>query len=396
MSMVSSTDYKSIGKVNKQQFLADVLKAAEEVNKAVSPEDVAQCLSDIVLTSNSFLLVACLFLPLQGWLGLIGSVLFGIHITSRWAIIGHHVSHRAFDKLKDGRYHSTVFGMCWRRFLDWPDWIFPEAWALEHNKNHHCHLNEYSDFDHSDPDLVEMNMDNIIASDCGIPWLNIVWKDLFMVVNMLIWRWSYYASTTYDRMIMSELPSEQRAKLNPDRTVTFFTWMKWVPFSYFGKIFLTVHLPTLLYWGIFCGLFEIVIPGSFYTVLRNVMIGETVANVHSFCIIVPNHCGGDLYKFPNPAKGQADIIFRSVLGSTNYDLGSYWIDFMHGYLNYQIEHHMFPDYSPLHYRLLAPKIKSICQKHGLKYVQENVFMRVFHTRQIIQGFEKMMIYDDRH
>ncbi len=398
MVHVTESAASRLAKVDKHVFVADILKVYDEINKKISPEEVEQCLTDLIRTSNAFLLVACLLLPSENWLlGLLGACLLGIHITSRWAIIGHHISHRAFDKLHDKRYHSTIFAMGWRRFLDWPDWIHPEAWALEHNKNHHCHLNEYSDFDHSDPDLVEMNMANIIAADLGYgDWVNVVFKDLIVISNMLFWRWSYYASNTYDRLLVSQLPQEERLKVPASRTLTILAWFRKPTTWHYTKIFLRVHFPNIVYWLIVCFIYEyIFISGSFYRVLRNIMIGEMIANIHSFAIIVPNHCGGDLYKFSTPARGQVDIIFRSVLGSTNYDLGNYWIDFFHGYLNYQIEHHMFPDASPLHYRLLAPKVKEICLKHGVPYIQENVLMRVFHTRQIMQGIEKMMIYDDR-
>jgi fatty acid desaturase len=287
--------------------------------------------------------------------------------------------------------------MKWRRFLDWPDWIHPEAWALEHNKNHHCHLNEYVDFDNSDPDLVESNMQSITNLDLGLgmPWLNIAVKDVILLANILFWRWSYYASNTYDRLLMSKLPKEERLKLSPGRTMTVLSLVRSETCWEYLSIVMKVHVPNMIYWLIFCVIYERFLwQGSFYRVLRNVMIGEMFANIHSFMIIVPNHCGGDMYKFPTPAKGQVDIIFRSVLGSVNYDLGNYWVDFFSGYLNYQIEHHMFPDASPLHYRALAPKVKAICHKYEIPYIQEHVLWRVFHTRQIVQGFERMMVFDD--
>jgi hypothetical protein len=45
-------------------------------------------------------------------------------------------------------------------------------------------------------------------------------------------------------------------------------------------------------------------------------------------------------------------------------------DFMHGWLNYQIEHHMFPDLSMLSYQKAAPIVRAACEKYGVPYVQE--------------------------
>ena len=50
------------------------------------------------------------------------------------------------------RYTSRVFATGRRRFVDWPDWMLPEAWKYEHNVLHHTHTGELED-----PDLIERN-----------------------------------------------------------------------------------------------------------------------------------------------------------------------------------------------------------------------------------------------
>jgi hypothetical protein len=64
-------------------------------------------------------------------------------------------------------------------------------------------------------------------------------------------------------------------------------------------------------------------------------------------------------------------------------------DFMHGYLNYQIEHHLWPSLSMLSYKRSQPLVKAICKKHGVPYVQENVFKRVKKTIDIMTGSSSM-------
>ena len=48
-------------------------------------------------------------------------------------------------------------------------------------------------------------------------------------------------------------------------------------------------------------------------------------------------------------------------------------DFMHGWLNYQIEHHAFPQLSMLSYQKSAPQMRALCAKHNVPYVQHSVF-----------------------
>lgn len=38
-----------------------------------------------------------------------------------------------------------------------------------------------------------------------------------------------------------------------------------------------------------------------------------------------------------------------------------------GYLNYQIEHHLFPAMPQFRNRLIAPRVKALFRKHGLPY-----------------------------
>ena len=46
----------------------------------------------------------------------------------------------------------------------------------------------------------------------------------------------------------------------------------------------------------------------------------------------------------------------------NFKTGGDVNDFMHGWLNYQIEHHMFSDMSMLTYQKMAPEMKLLCEK----------------------------------
>jgi hypothetical protein len=76
--------------------------------------------------------------------------------VTRWTTIAHHVVHKGYDKIEGvpERYTSTGFAKGLRRFLDWNDWILPQAWANEHNKLHHYNLGEAAD-----PDQVELNLE---------------------------------------------------------------------------------------------------------------------------------------------------------------------------------------------------------------------------------------------
>jgi fatty acid desaturase len=73
----------------------------------------------------------------------------------------------------------------------------------------------------------------------------------------------------------------------------------------------------------------------------------------------------------------------------NFRTGGDLNDFLHGFLNYQIEHHLFPDLPPRQYQRLAPKVKAVCEKHGVPYVQQGVFSRVRQLVGVMVGTRSM-------
>jgi fatty acid desaturase len=111
-------------------------------------------------------------------------------------------------------------------------------------------------------------------------------------------------------------------------------------------------------------------------VLINSVLAELLTGLHTFIIVVPNHAGEDVHRFDRPPTDRAEFYVRQVLGSTNFRTGGELNDFLHGYLNYQVEHHLWPDASPLLYQMAAPHLREICARHGVPYLQESVWVRL--------------------
>ena len=110
-------------------------------------------------------------------------------------------------------------------------------------------------------------------------------------------------------------------------------------------------------------------------------------------IIVTNHTASDLYLLENRTRNIGEFYWAQILGSCNFRTGGFWNDYFHGYLNYQIEHHLFPDLPASKYAEIQPVVKSIIEKYGLPYRQESVFTRLGKLVSIITQKEKMQIMD---
>lgn len=133
------------------------------------------------------------------------------------------------------------------------------------------------------------------------------------------------------------------------------------------------------------------------TALKNLALAELLTNVHAFIAIVTNHAGDDMYRFKEGCRPFSGSFFlRQVLASVDFAYGSNIVDFMHGYLNYQIEHHMWPNLSMLSYQRSAPLVKEICKKHNVPYIQENVFWRTKKTIDIMVGSASMRRFPEAY
>ena len=73
---------------------------------------------------------------------------------------------------------------------------------------------------------------------------------------------------------------------------------------------------------------------------------------------------------------------RQAMGSANID-GSRLMHFMSGHLSFQIEHHLFPDMPSNHLARIAPRVREICRKYGIRYTSGPL------PRQVFQAWRKV-------
>ncbi|HEX5276778.1 MAG TPA: fatty acid desaturase, partial [Fluviicoccus sp.] len=111
--------------------------------------------------------------------------------------------------------------------------------------------------------------------------------------------------------------------------------------------------------------------------------------IHSFIVIAPNHTGDDLILFESQANSKSEFYLRQITGSANFRTGGDLNDFLHGWLNYQIEHHLWPDLPMSEYQRLQPQVKALCAKYGIPYVQESVWKRLKKTVDVMVGKTSM-------
>lgn len=296
---------------------------------------------------------------------------------TRWLLM-HHISHRGYDKVPGipKRYTSKYFARGWRRFIDWFDWVHPAAWEYEHNILHHYHTGE-----DTDPDVAERHTEFLRA--LRVPyWL----KHCVVFLASISWKYTYYAPNT-----MSCLDPESKKRLRKEH-IAYITIKNVFDLRnpHVRKLWSVCYLPY--------GFFHfILIPACFlpfgtvpaFFVLVNKILAECITNFHSFMVIGPNHTADDLFRFDFHYKNKAEFYITQILGSANYRTGTEFVDYMSIWLNYQIEHHLFPDLPMQKYREIQPAVKALCEKYKIPYKQESIFKRFSRMASVCVGKTSM-------
>jgi fatty acid desaturase len=99
-----------------------------------------------------------------------------------------------------------------------------------------------------------------------------------------------------------------------------------------------------------------------------VLVQQGLFGLYLGCSFAPNHKG-----MPTLTDAdELDFLRRQVLTSRNVR-GSRLVDFVLGGLNYQIEHHLFPNMPRPNLRRAQPLVRAFCQQHGLSYTEAGLF-----------------------
>lgn len=296
---------------------------------------------------------------------------------TRW-LLAHHIMHKGYDKVPGTpqRYTSDHFARGWRRYIDWFDWLAPEAWDYEHNFLHHYHTGE-----EHDPDVALRHTEFLRA--LRIP-RSLKYVALWLVA--LTWKYTYYAPNT-----ISSIDPKNAKRIRKEHIV-FITIKNIFDLrsALVRRLWLRCYLPYVVFRFVALPLlfFPLGATAVFYVFL-NLLLAECFTNLHSFIVIGPNHSADDLYRFDFHYEDRAEFYLTQILSSANYNCGDEFRDYMSIWLNYQIEHHLFPNLPMTKYREIQPKLREICEKYGVPYRQESIFKRLSRMLDVCVGKTNM-------
>src|SRR5262249_47340324 len=106
----------------------------------------------------------------------------------------------------------------------------------------------------------------------------------------------------------------------------------------------------------------------FWKVLLGNWLAETARNIYTAATIVCGHVGADVQSWPSGThpRGRGEWYAMQVEASNDFEV-SPPVSIRCGALDRQIEHHLFPTLPPQRLREIAPEVRRICERHGVRY-----------------------------
>ena len=106
----------------------------------------------------------------------------------------------------------------------------------------------------------------------------------------------------------------------------------------------------------------------------------TSQNIGYFAVVFPNHDTIDIHNnMQNLKKYGNDWGVQQILSSGNHNCGKSWshriITDLWGGMNFQIEHHLFPTVSHVHYRNISKIVEETCKEFNIVYNNKSTWFQ---------------------
>lgn len=225
-------------------------------------------------------------------------------------------------------------------------------WKMQHNVMHHSFTNVHEE----DEDISPRGALRLSPHS--------EWKTLHRY--QFIYAWFLYGLMTivwlffkdYIRLAMyhkNGLAKRQNANVTREWFILIGTKV-----LYIGYIFILPLIFTQLSW---------------WAILLGIFIMHYIAGFILAIIFQPAHVvEGTAYPLPDEnRKMENNWAVHQLLTTSNFGNNSRWFSWYVGGLNFQIEHHLFPNICHVHYRKIAHLVKQTASEFGLPYRSTRTF-----------------------
>ncbi|MEA2171292.1 MAG: NADPH-dependent stearoyl-CoA 9-desaturase [Solirubrobacteraceae bacterium] len=246
--------------------------------------------------------------------------------------IGHNVMHGQYDWMHDPRIHSTTW--------EWDAVSTARSWQYSHNFQHHTFTNIVG----KDRDLGYSAM----RVDPDQPWHPVyLAQPIYGILMALTFEWGI---ALYD-MELDAVRDGRKSREQANRE-----------FKGFLRKAARQVLKDYALFPLMAG--RHARRGAAATLFAN-----TARNVWVHTIVFMGHIPEGVETFGEErleGECRGGWYHRQLIGSCNLE-GTPLFHLLTGNLSFQIEHHLFPDIPSSRYAEIAPRVRAVCERHGLAY-----------------------------
>jgi fatty acid desaturase len=225
-----------------------------------------------------------------------------------------------------------------------PELVSPLSWYHQHNIAHHA----YTNIDHRDPDA-----HHIQFFKRALPTTK--YKSIYKYQ-----KYTVFSEFVLEYLGLAIIPAIENLIAN----------------TYFGMVY-SVKNEKLIKTGmlhVLFGLFLTALPLFIFEFPKGLIFCIVPKIIFSILFMVSSQI---THLQTNCIKFDTDWYKHQVITASNHGMGK-WFNFVFsGGLNYQIEHHLFPNVNHCHHPYIQPIIKKICQKHGVEYKEFDGYKDAF-------------------
>ena len=310
--------------------------------KSVSPRGYRELYikSSIILILTALVYTTPFLFSLPTWLLSCMAILMGILMSAIGMAIMHDANHESFSKKQ---WVNFLFGFSIHLVGG-----YAPNWKMQHNVDHHSFTNSV---DH-DSDLETRGLFRFSELQ---PWKKIhrfqaFYAPFFYAIMTLFWcTWKDFGQAY--RYYKERREDFQNIVFH----LTMITCLK------IGYFIFWIIIP-ILFWN-----------ASWYQVFLFFFLMHFTAGLFLSLVFQPAHVSS-LTEF-SEAVEYGDRTEHQILTTCNFGMKSKFLTWITGGLNYQIEHHLFPYISHIHYPKIARIVEVYCYEKKLPYNKMSSFSK---------------------
>lgn len=278
------------------------------------------------------------------WLSMLLWFIMGLSIAGIGMSIMHDAIHGAYSQKKSvNTYMGYTLNLLGGSIFNW---------RLQHNVLHHTYTNVVEmDEDIQDKLVLRFNPHGQVKKFHQLQW---VYAFFFYGILTLYW------VLLKDFIQFAKFTKSGVNTNSPSENAVTFTKIVLLKVIYF---FVLIGVPVLF----------LNIP--FSEVLAGFLLMHFVAGIILTVVFQLAHTvEGTSHPRPNASGAiENDWAIHQLNTTVNFSRKSKWISWYVGGLNFQVEHHLFPQVCHVHYPEIAPIVKQTAEEFGIPYMESETF-----------------------